>query len=291
MARDSKPSLSRERCSLTLRTLLSAGGTARAGNVRGRLDRLRRLEGSRPLEDRCSSPAPRAACPSPARPCPDATGSGSHLADKHVVLDAPVVTDEVPDGYEVALFGLGCFWGAEEIYWQLPGRVVHERGLRRRRDGPPVVRGGLLGDDRAHRGRARRLRPDRGQLRDAGEAVLRGPRPDPGHAPGQRRRHAVPLRDLHHRRRAGRDRRAADEGVRRRAGPSGPRRDHHRGAARPDVLLRRGPAPAVPRQEPLRLPVPRQHRQSPSPATRSEPTSPARFLRGGLRERRSRSCG
>jgi peptide-methionine (S)-S-oxide reductase len=43
------------------------------------------------------------------------------IADKHLVLDAPVVTDEVPEGYEVALFGLGCFWGAEEIYWQVPG--------------------------------------------------------------------------------------------------------------------------------------------------------------------------
>ena len=43
------------------------------------------------------------------------------LSDRHVVLDAPVVTDEVPDGLEVAVFGLGCFWGAEEIYWQLPG--------------------------------------------------------------------------------------------------------------------------------------------------------------------------
>jgi peptide-methionine (S)-S-oxide reductase len=43
------------------------------------------------------------------------------IADKHLVLDAPVITDEVPEGYEVALFGLGCFWGAEEIYWQVPG--------------------------------------------------------------------------------------------------------------------------------------------------------------------------
>ncbi len=41
--------------------------------------------------------------------------------DKHVVLDAPVVTDDVPDGLEVAIFGLGCFWGAEEIYWKTPG--------------------------------------------------------------------------------------------------------------------------------------------------------------------------
>jgi len=42
-------------------------------------------------------------------------------AARHPMLDAPLVTDTVPDGLEVAIFGLGCFWGAEEIYWQLPG--------------------------------------------------------------------------------------------------------------------------------------------------------------------------
>jgi peptide-methionine (S)-S-oxide reductase len=43
------------------------------------------------------------------------------ISGRHLVLDAPVVTDQIPSGYEVALFGLGCFWGAEEIYWQVPG--------------------------------------------------------------------------------------------------------------------------------------------------------------------------
>ena len=43
------------------------------------------------------------------------------LADRHKVLDAPVVTDVVPEGLEVAIFGLGCFWGAEEIYWRMKG--------------------------------------------------------------------------------------------------------------------------------------------------------------------------
>ncbi|WP_370291049.1 peptide-methionine (S)-S-oxide reductase MsrA [Nocardioides sp.] len=52
----------------------------------------------------------------PGRPTPTFT-----LPAKHEVLDAPIVTDEVPDGLEVAEFGLGCFWGAEEIYWQVPG--------------------------------------------------------------------------------------------------------------------------------------------------------------------------
>ena len=26
-----------------------------------------------------------------------------------------------PNGFETAIFGLGCFWGAERIFWQLPG--------------------------------------------------------------------------------------------------------------------------------------------------------------------------
>ena len=52
---------------------------------------------------------------------PGRTERPFNLTDKHVVLDTPVVTDEAPAGHEVAIFGLGCFWGAEEIYWQLPG--------------------------------------------------------------------------------------------------------------------------------------------------------------------------
>lgn len=27
----------------------------------------------------------------------------------------------IPDGFQQALFGLGCFWGAERKFWQLPG--------------------------------------------------------------------------------------------------------------------------------------------------------------------------
>jgi peptide-methionine (S)-S-oxide reductase len=59
-------------------------------------------------------PTPESALPGRAeRPFP--------LAERHRVLDAPLVTDEVPEGFEVAIFGLGCFWGAEEIFWQVPG--------------------------------------------------------------------------------------------------------------------------------------------------------------------------
>jgi len=57
----------------------------------------------------------------PDQTLPGRTERWFHLADRHVVLGTPVVTDEAPAGLEVAIFGLGCFWGAEEVYWQKPG--------------------------------------------------------------------------------------------------------------------------------------------------------------------------
>jgi peptide-methionine (S)-S-oxide reductase len=39
---------------------------------------------------------------------------------RHDVLDAPL-EPPFPDGTQRALFGLGCFWGAERKFWQTPG--------------------------------------------------------------------------------------------------------------------------------------------------------------------------
>ena len=38
----------------------------------------------------------------------------------HHVLGTPIAPP-FPDGTERAIFGLGCFWGAEKIFWQAPG--------------------------------------------------------------------------------------------------------------------------------------------------------------------------
>ncbi|WP_408898426.1 peptide-methionine (S)-S-oxide reductase MsrA [Nocardioides sp. R1-1] len=57
----------------------------------------------------------------PAEALPGRTSPAFALPAVHEVLGTPLVTDDVPDGLEVAIFGLGCFWGAEEIYWQVPG--------------------------------------------------------------------------------------------------------------------------------------------------------------------------
>jgi peptide-methionine (S)-S-oxide reductase len=38
----------------------------------------------------------------------------------HFVLGTPI-GPPFPDGTERAIVGMGCFWGAERVFWQLPG--------------------------------------------------------------------------------------------------------------------------------------------------------------------------
>jgi peptide-methionine (S)-S-oxide reductase len=42
------------------------------------------------------------------------------VPSRHEVLGT-ALTPPFPDGLEQAVFGLGCFWGAERVFWQLPG--------------------------------------------------------------------------------------------------------------------------------------------------------------------------
>jgi peptide-methionine (S)-S-oxide reductase len=42
------------------------------------------------------------------------------VPDRHDVLGTPL-QPPFPDGVETAVFGMGCFWGAERVFWQAPG--------------------------------------------------------------------------------------------------------------------------------------------------------------------------
>jgi peptide-methionine (S)-S-oxide reductase len=44
-------------------------------------------------------------------------------ATHHFVNGAPL-KGPYPDGVEMAMFGLGCFWGAEKRLWDIPGVIV-----------------------------------------------------------------------------------------------------------------------------------------------------------------------
>jgi peptide-methionine (S)-S-oxide reductase len=41
---------------------------------------------------------------------------------RHEVLGTPL-EPPFPEGAELALFGMGCFWGAERVFWQAPGVI------------------------------------------------------------------------------------------------------------------------------------------------------------------------
>jgi peptide-methionine (S)-S-oxide reductase len=57
-------------------------------------------------------PSPAEALPGRAAPMP--------VPPRHHLLDAPLAPPW-PAGMQQALFGLGCFWGAERRFWQQPG--------------------------------------------------------------------------------------------------------------------------------------------------------------------------
>ncbi|MFE2425367.1 peptide-methionine (S)-S-oxide reductase MsrA [Streptomyces sp. NPDC059373] len=67
------------------------------------------------LFDRHKSRLPSAEEALPGRATPEFP-----LAARHTVLGNPLA-GPYPVGLEIADFGLGCFWGAERIFWQTPG--------------------------------------------------------------------------------------------------------------------------------------------------------------------------
>src|SRR5688572_1969629 len=57
--------------------------------------------------------------PTPAEALPGRT-TALTVSSRHAVLDTPM-TGPWPAGTEVVVFGMGCFWGAERLFWKLDG--------------------------------------------------------------------------------------------------------------------------------------------------------------------------
>ena len=140
--------------------------------------------------------------------------------------------------------------GPSACFWQQKGVYSTAVGYAGGHTPNPTLRGGVQRRHRPHRGGARRVRPQGDQLRQPAQALLGEPRPHPGHAPGQRCRHAVPLGDLHlRRRRSSSAAEASRDAYQKRLAAAGYGADHDRDPPGAALLLRRGLPPAIPRQE------------------------------------------
>ena len=188
-------------------------------------------------------PTPDQALPGRGDPVP--------VPSRHEVLGTPLVPP-FPDGIEPAVFGMGCFWGAERKFWQAPGVYTTAVGYAGGLHAEPDLRGGLLaagpGTPRScsssstrRRRATRRCCASSGRTTTRRRACARATTSARSTArrstPRRRRRSARPPR-----RRATRTRRRSPRPATARSRPRSPTR-------RP-VLLRGGLPPAVPREEP-----------------------------------------
>ena len=102
---------------------------------------------------------------------PGRTDQTMPVPAEHFVNGHPL-TPPWPDGYQTAVFGLGCFWGAERKFWETKGVCSTAVGYAGGYTPNPTLRRGLQRPDRPCRGRPRGVRSRAGQLRPAPEGVL-----------------------------------------------------------------------------------------------------------------------
>jgi peptide-methionine (S)-S-oxide reductase len=182
------------------------------------------------------------------------------VPERHFVNGARL-TEPFPAGSELALFGLGCFWGAERKFWQVPGVISTSVGYSAGQTKNPTYKEVCSG--RTGHNEVVRVVFDPAKV--SYEQLLRVffESHDPtqgmrqGNDVGTQYRSGIYATSAAQKEKAKAVRDAFDEKLQ----AKGIRPHHDRNRGRTAVLLRRGVSPAVSGEEPERLLRPRRHRR------------------------------
>ncbi len=182
------------------------------------------------------------------------------VPERHFVNGHPLA-GSYPAGFEKAVFGLGCFWGAERVFWQAPGVWVTAVGYAGGSTPNPTYEEVCSG----RTGHTEAVLVVYDPVITSYDALLRlfWESHDPtqgmrqGNDVGTQYRSAIYTYSPEQRRLAETDARRLPA-----AAGGGPlRRDLDRDRRCPAILFRRGLPPAIPRQKPARLLRARRHRR------------------------------
>ena len=166
-------------------------------------------------------PAP----PPPAEQCLPGRDTTMPVRDTHAVLGTPLRAPW-PEGMDTLIVGMGCFWGAERLFWQLPGVYTTSVGYSGGYTPNPTYEETCTSMTGHTEAVLIVFDPEQVSLDDLLAAFWENPRPDAGRGAGQRHRQSAPVGHLHQLRRAARRDRGQSRPVPGEPG-QGRRRDNH----------------------------------------------------------------
>ena len=110
-------------------------------------------------------------------------------AASHFITGQPL-KGPFPEGAQTAMFGMGCFWGVERKFWQVPGVVSTAVGYAAGLTPNPTYEEVCSGRTGHNEVVLVHYDPAKVTYAQLLKVFWESARPDPGHAPGQRYRHA-----------------------------------------------------------------------------------------------------